>query len=114
MKTYLLLALAAIGIASSCTHPSAEGVRPIAIAGARLETGGGNPAIDYSIVIVEDGKFRAVGPQTSVPMPKEAEIVDGLNHTIVPDGNPIAVGQPANLILKGPNGRKMREGVWQR
>lgn len=115
MKTYLplaLLGLLAFG-AASCAHPSAEGVRPIAIAGARLEPGGGNPPIEYSIVIVEDGKFRAVGSQASIPMPKEAEIVDGLHHTIVPDGNPIEAGQPANLILKGPKGRTMREGKWQ-
>ncbi|BDC47757.1 hypothetical protein F183_A00730 [Bryobacterales bacterium F-183] len=112
MKTYLLLS--ALLLIGSCAHPSAEGVRPIAIAGARLEPGGANPPIDYSIVIVEDGKFRAVGPQTSVPLPKEADVVDGLNQTIVADGNPIAVGQPANLTLKGPKGvRTMREGKWQ-
>jgi hypothetical protein len=114
MRTYLpMLAMLALFVSNACTHPSAEGVRPIAIAGARLEPGDGSPAIEYSIVIVEDGKFRAVGAQTSVPMPKEAEIVDGLHHTIVPNGSPIAVGQPANLTLKGPKGRTMREGKWQ-
>ena len=108
----LLVAPLLIGLAG-CAHPSAEAVRPIAIAGARLEPGAGKPAIEYSIVIVENGKFRAVGEQANVPMPKEAVIVDGLRHTIVADVNPIEPGQPANLTLKGPQGRVMRDGKWQ-
>lgn len=100
---------------SGCAHPSAEGPRPVAIAGARLEPGDGSPVIDYSIVIVERGKFTAVGPQTSVPMPKEAEILDGLGYTLAPPpgGGKIAVGQPANLDMKGPKPRSMRDGQWQ-
>ncbi len=109
-----LLFTAAVLFFSSCSHPSAEGPRPIAIAGARLEPGDGKPAIEYSIVIAENGKFVAVGSQASVRMPKEAEIVDGLGHTLTPAGaTPIEVGQPANLVMKGPKGRTMRDGQWQ-
>jgi hypothetical protein len=115
MKRFLLLLTTALLslFASACTHPSANGPQMIAIAGARLEPGEGKPVIDYSIVIIEGTKFREVGPQTSVRMPKEAQIIDGLGHTIVPNGNAIEPGQPANLILKGPKGRTMREGQWQ-
>lgn len=110
----LFAALAWIITTAGCAHPSAEGPRPIAIAGARLEPGDGKPVIDYSIVIIERGKFIAVGPQTSVPMPKEADILDGLGHTLVPvAGGTIAVGQPANLDMKGPKPRSMRDGQWQ-
>lgn len=84
------------------------------IVGAKLEPGGGGAPLDYSVVVVADGKFRAVGPQSSTPVPIGAKITSGRGMTIepIPGGKPIAVGQPANLILKGNRERMMRGGVW--
>ena len=106
----LLLALLGCGDVSN-------GPKKIAIAGARLEPGGGKPAIPYSIVIVEGGKFKAVGEQAEVPLPKDSEVIDGLEQTLAPldAGGVIETGKPANLTLKGAREtRTMKEGVWQR
>jgi cytosine/adenosine deaminase-related metal-dependent hydrolase len=105
----LLILLAGCGEISS-------GRKKIAIAGARLEPGGGKPAIPYSIVVVEDGKFKAVGEQAEVPLPKDSEVVNGLEQTLTPtDPNgTIEPGKPANLMMKGAREtRTMKEGVWQ-
>jgi hypothetical protein len=117
MKRLLLLpvAVALCGCGGGAAPEGAS--KKIAIAGARLEPGGGKPVIPYSMVIVENGKFKAVGEQADVPLPKDAEVVNGLGQTITPvaDGVPIEAGLPANLILKGANqSRTMREGQWQR
>lgn len=111
----ILLCLSALLV--SCGDSSNERPRMIAIAGARLEPGGGKPVIPYSIVIVEDGKIKAAGEQADTPLPKEAEVVNGLEHTISPLGadGVIEPGKPANFTLKGlKETRTMREGQWQR
>lgn len=91
--------------------------KKLAIVGARLVDGTGAAAIEHSIVIVEAGKIAAVGPQTSVPLPKDAEIVDGLGRTIEPPkGSTIRKGDAANLTLGDAAGstRTMVEGKWQK
>lgn len=94
------------------------------IVGARLLTAPDRPPIDYSVIIVQDGKFREVGPQSSTPVPKGAEITRGLGMTIepVPGGQPIEPGRPADLVMKPnapasgqsapPAERVMRGGEW--
>lgn len=101
---------------AACGDP-AGGSKKIAIVGARLEPGGGKPSIPYSIVIVEDGKYKAVGEQAEVPLPKDSEVINGLEHTLSPSdaGGVIEPGKPANLTMKGAREtRTMKEGVWQR
>jgi imidazolonepropionase-like amidohydrolase len=101
MKTLLIIAaLALVG----CTSPDASGVK--VIVGAKLGT------IDYSVVVIENGKITAAGPQSQVPVPKGSAITRGIGMTIEPDGGSIEPGQPANLILKGPAERKMHNGEW--
>lgn len=101
---------------ASCASPS--GVQ--AIVGARLIRGPGSSPIDFSVIVIENGKFKAVGPQASVPVPKGAEITRGLGMTAapIPGGFSIEVGNPANLVLEttdlGPVVRTMRDGNWVR
>jgi hypothetical protein len=99
-KLLLLIALALAG----CTSPSASGVK--VIVGAKLGS------IDYSVVVIENGKITAAGPQSQIPVPKGSEITRGIGMTIEPDGDMIEPGHPANLILKGPIDRKMHNGEW--
>jgi hypothetical protein len=105
------LLLGAILLAG-CTSPSASGIK--VIAGAKLEPGPGKAPIDYSVVIVSDGKFQAVGPQSSTPVPPGVEMIRGNGMIIepLPGGGPIEAGQPANLVLKGQTDRVMRNGEW--
>jgi hypothetical protein len=94
----------------SCAIPSA-GPRT-AIVGAKLVNG--PSVIEYSIVLIEDGKFKAVGSQADVPLPKDATIINALGQSVEPlPGARIEVGQPANLLLKGATVREMREGQWR-
>src|ERR1700689_500962 len=97
---------------SACARPQPSGLK--VIVGAKLDAGQGRAPLDYSVVIVADGKFRAVGPQSSTPVPTGAEMIRGLGMTVqpVPGGDPIEAGRPANLVLKGTTERVMRNGEW--
>ena len=97
---------------ASCVHPGDSGVQ--VIVGAKLEPGPGRAPVEYSVVVVADGKFRAVGPQSSTPVPVGAKMTSGRGMTIepVPGGDPIEPGRPANLVLKNTHDRLMRNGVW--
>jgi hypothetical protein len=86
------------------------------IVGAKLVAAPGRAPVDYSVVVIADGKFREVGPQASTPVPKGAELVRGIGMTVepAPGGEPIEPGRPADLILKGETERVMRHGEWVR
>jgi hypothetical protein len=108
-----LIGLLAMAILlSACTSPQDSGVK--VIVGARLETGTNQPPIEHSVVVIADGKIRAAGPQSAVPVPKGSEIISGMGMGIepVPGGEPIEAGRAANLVLKGATTRTMRNGEW--
>jgi hypothetical protein len=106
-----LLACCALALAA-CVSPRESGVK--VIVGAKLDPGAGRPPIDHSVVVIAAGKFQSIGPQATTPIPKGAEITRGLGMTIEPatGASPIEPGQPANLVLKGPTERTMRNGEW--
>ena len=112
MRGLLWSAVLGAILLSACAHPQDSGVK--VIVGAKLEAGQGRAPLDYSVVIVADGKFQAVGPQSSTPVPTGAEMIRGLGMTIepVPGGDPIEPGRPANLVMKGATDRVMRNGQW--
>ena len=98
---------------AACTRPQESGVK--AIVGARLEPGPGWEPIDYSVVVIASGTFRAVGAQSATPVPKGSEITRGLGMTIRPvsDADPVEPGRAANLVLEGGGQRReMRKGEW--
>jgi hypothetical protein len=100
MKKWLLLA--ALSLTACTSQPSGVKV----IVGAKLGS------IDYSVVVIENGKITAAGPQSQIPVPKGSAITNGIGMTLEPDPDPIEPGHQANLILKGPNPRKMHNGDW--
>ena len=98
---------------AACNPPGASGVK--VIVGAKLLAAPDRPPLEYSVVVIEDKKFREVGPQASTPVPKGAEITRGNGLTIepAPGGGPIEPGSPANLVLRGGETvRVMRDGEW--
>jgi hypothetical protein len=109
MTKWLLISAVLLG---ACTSPDASGVK--VIVGAKLIAAPGREPIDYSVVIVENGKITAAGPQSSTPVPKGSAITRGIGMTIEPEpgGSPIEPGRAANLVLKGPTERKMLNGEW--
>src|SRR5580658_2170196 len=106
--------LAGLILPAGCVRPEDSGVQ--VIVGARLEVGPGQPPLEHSVVVIADGKFQAVGPQASTPVPIGAKMTQGLGMTIqpVPGGEPIESGRAANLVLKSatdsPTERVMRAG----
>ena len=111
MKWILLILAVAL---AACISPEESGVK--VIVGAKLIAAQGRAPIEYSVVVVENGKFSEVGPQSSTPVPKGAEMTRGLGMTIepLPGAGPIETGQPANLVMKGATDRVMRDGEWVR
>jgi hypothetical protein len=107
-----ILAVLILSCLASCTSPDPSGLK--AIVGARLITAPGRAPIEYSVVVIENGKFRDVGPQASVPVPKGAELTRGIGMTIepAPGSGPIEPGQPADLVLQGATQRVMHDGQW--
>jgi hypothetical protein len=109
MKKYLF-PIALLLLLAACISPEESGVK--VIVGAKLGS------LDYSVVVIADGKFRAVGPQSSTPVPKGSEITRGLGMTIepLPGGTPIEAGRPANFSLRnnltGEIVRIMQGGEW--
>lgn len=112
-RVWLISAMAVLMAGTACTNPQDSGVQ--VIVGAHLAAKPGRDPIEYSVVVIADGKFRAVGTQAAVPVPKGSTIVRGLGMTLspAPGGGPIEAGQPANLVLEGSGSRReMRNGVW--
>jgi hypothetical protein len=109
----IMLGVAGALALCACTNPKDSGVQ--VIVGAHLAATPGREAIEYSVVVISDGRFRAVGPQSAVPVPKGSTIIRGSGMTIspVPGGESIEPGHAANLVLEGAGSlREMRNGDW--
>ena len=107
------IAVGCILLLSACVRPEDSGVQ--VIVGAKLEPGPGREPVDYSVIVIEDGKFKAVGPQSSTPVPIGAKMTRGIGAVVEPiaGGTPIEAGRPADLVMKsGDHDRIMRRGVW--
>jgi hypothetical protein len=111
-RSRLILTLLVLSGMAACTSPDASGLK--AIVGARLIAAPGRTPIEYSVVVIENGKFREVGPQAFVPVPKGAELTRGIGMTIepAPGSGPIEPGRPADLVLQGATQRVMHDGQW--
>jgi hypothetical protein len=98
IRTIVLLVLALLASCGSPVDSSAVKV----IVGAQLDPGQGNPRLEYSVIVIRDGKFQTVGPQTSTPVPKGAQITSGRGKLVTPapGSSLIAAGEPADLVLR--------------
>ncbi len=56
----------------------------IALKGALLIDGTGKPAIDRSVLLLQGSKITAVGPETTVNIPKGATVIDVSGKTVMP------------------------------
>ncbi len=101
--------LTALLLLAGCA-PTSE-IRKIAVVGAKLIDGKGGTPLEHSIILIEGATFMKVGAQTSIPLPKDVEIVDGMGKTIEPvsGGTAIEAGQPASFKL---DQRTMKDGQW--
>jgi imidazolonepropionase-like amidohydrolase len=76
---------------TGCKPPDQPAV--VSIIGAILIDGTGGPPISDSVVTLESGRIRAAGPRDSLPVPPEAEKIDGRGKFLAPA--PINVAQEA-------------------
>ena len=58
--------------------------RVLAITGGRLIDGTGRPPIENAVIIIENGRFKAIGNAQSLPVPADAEVVDVAGKTVMP------------------------------
>ncbi len=58
--------------------------RPVVIQGGTLIDGTGRAAIADSAIVIQDGRFAAVGIRGDIAVPKGAEIIDAKGKTILP------------------------------
>lgn len=66
------------------TSAQAPDGRVVAFTGARLIDGTGRAPIERAVLVVEDGRVSAVGPESAVGVPAGAERIDVSGKTIVP------------------------------
>lgn len=115
MRKLVLLPL--LWLLSSCGSPSAPSDVKV-IVGAQLDPGHDRPSLEHSVIVIRDGKFEAVGPQASTPVPKGAQITSGMGKLITPAPSTavIAAGEPADLVLRNAATKSaekiMHDGEW--
>jgi imidazolonepropionase-like amidohydrolase len=67
-----------------CACAPGDDSRTKAFLGAMLLDGSGGPPLSNSIVVTGGGRIRAAGAQSSVPVPAEADRIDGSGKVLVP------------------------------
>ena len=103
MRLKHFFALALLAATAGCVQPEAAPVK--IIVGATLVEPGRGAVIEHSIVVVDDGVIKAVGPQASVPVPQGSRKISGLGRFLYPldATQPIRAGQNANFGLYSVN-----------
>ena len=58
--------------------------RVLAITGGRLIDGTGRPPLDDAVILIENGRFKAIGHVSEMPIPDDAEVVNVSGKTVMP------------------------------
>ena len=58
--------------------------KALVIKGGRLIDGTGRPPLDDAVIVIQNGRFQAVGPSGAVAAPAGAEVIDVKGKTILP------------------------------
>ncbi len=75
--------LAAGPVMPGATEPTEQAAGIVAVKGARLLTVAGS-AIERGVMLIENGKFKAVGPEAEVRIPEGARVIDASGAVITP------------------------------
>jgi hypothetical protein len=112
-----LLLLSLLWMLASCGSPTDPSPVKV-IVGAQLDPGHDRPRLEHAVIVIRDGKFEAVGPQASTPVPKGARITSGMGKLVTPAPSSalIAAGEPADLVLRNAATNSaemiMHDGEW--
>ena len=80
----LLRPTLAFALLSFCACKPSEESHMKAIIGAVLIDGQGGPPVSNSVVVVAGDRIRAAGPSSAVPIPAEADKIDGSGKVLMP------------------------------
>jgi imidazolonepropionase-like amidohydrolase len=58
--------------------------KSLVVQGGRLIDGTGRPPIENSVIVMQAGRFRAVGSGREVSIPADAEVIDAKGKTVLP------------------------------
>src|SRR5512147_963526 len=58
--------------------------KALVVQGGRLIDGTGRPPIDNSVIVIQAGRFQAVGRSNEVAVPAGAEVIDVRGKTVMP------------------------------
>src|SRR5215204_2624680 len=56
----------------------------LVVQGGRLIDGTGRPPIDNSIIVIEAGRFKAIGKSGDIPIPAGAQVINATGRTVLP------------------------------
>ena len=56
----------------------------LVVQGGKLIDGTGRPPIDNSVIVIQAGKFQAVGKSGEVSIPADAHVIDVRGKTVLP------------------------------
>ncbi len=104
------MAFAACLLAAAGCGPAPSG-RAKALLGALLLDGSGGPPLSNSIVIVEGDRIRAAGARSAVPVPEEAEMVDGSGKVIVPAPIDVCERRDPPALVRAASPEEARRAV---
>src|SRR5205823_8189176 len=74
----------ALLLISLCACKPPEGSHSKVIIGALLMDGRGGPPLSDSVVVVGDTQIRAAGARSTIPIPSDADKIDGSSKYVLP------------------------------
>src|SRR5881396_1272224 len=83
-RAVILLLPAALAAQSPPKRASAPIDPVVAIVGATLIDGNGGPAVADATIVIRGKRIAAVGPRASVPVPKNARVIDAAGKHATP------------------------------
>ncbi len=82
-KIFLLFLFCSLSVALMAGGQEQQ-PKNLVITGARLIDGTGAPPLENAVIVITNGKFKAVGTKGKVTLPKEAEVIDVKGKTVIP------------------------------
>src|SRR5689334_22566944 len=83
-----------------CACKTPEEGHSKAILGAVLIDGNGGPPLTDSVVVTAGDRIRSAGPRSAVPVPADADMINGAGKFVVPQPVDLWDGQDSAAIIR--------------
>src|SRR5947207_15547541 len=106
---------AALGVVllATCACKAPEEGHMKVIVGAVLIDGLGGPPLTNSVVVISGNRIRAAGAASAIPIPAEADKIDGSGRYLMPALVAVAPniqGKDESALIKAPDSRQQANG----